>query len=142
MKKGFTLIELLAVMIVIAILTLVAVPQLLKVVRVSKQNSAIETMKNYVKGLEDEIVARQFDGAGLKNGCYIVDDGVLIKNETTRINPNVKGEAPSEGWVIIKDDTVASAELEINSFIVDYDGTNGKVTKKDEVTPNSKCSSE
>ena len=134
MKKGFTLLELLAVIVVIAILTLVALPQLVRVISASKESSKLETTKNYIKALEDQIIAEQFDKASLKNGCYIVEDGIINRKgnyanpEDAKIIPDAKGELPSEGWVIMKDDSVIKGQFVVDDTVIEYDGKDAHLT--------------
>lgn len=136
MKKGFTLLELLAVIVVIAILTLVALPELVKVINASKDSSKLETTKNYIKALEDQIVAEQFDKAPLKNGCYIVLDGVINRKgnyanpDDAKLIPDTKGDLPEEGWVIMKDDSVIKGQFVIDDTVINYDGKDAHLDTK------------
>lgn len=146
MKKGFTVMELLAVIVVIAVLTLIAVPQLMNAINTSKDSSKIEAAKNYVKALEDQVVAEQFDKAPLKNGCYIVDNGVIERKgnyadpEDAKIIPETKGTLPEEGWVITKDDLVIRGQFLFDDKVVNYDGTDAHVDKNhDSIILDSLC---
>ena len=136
MKKGFTVVELLAVIVVIAILTLVAIPQLITVINTSKDSSKIEAAKNYVKALEDQIVAEQFEKTSLKKGCYIVDEGIINRKgtyadpEDAKIIPDAKGEMPEEGWVIIENDLVIRGQFLFDNRVVNYDGTDANIDKQ------------
>ncbi len=145
-KKGFTVFELLAVIIVIAVLTLVAIPELVKVINGTKDSSKLETVKNYVKALEDQIIAEQFDKAPLKNGCYIVEDGIIMRKgnyanpDDARIIPAAKGDLPEEGWVIMKDDSVIKGQFIISDTIINYDGTDSHLdTEKEGYSLDSSC---
>lgn len=127
MKKGFTMVELLAVIIVLAILSLVAIPKLLKVVDTSKEASAENSTKGYIHSLEEKLIADQFDAPLIKNGAYYIDDEKIL-------NMNTKGELPTEGWVVIKDGEVTEAELLFGKVVVEYDGTKPKANTE-KVTP-------
>lgn len=135
MKKGFTVVELLAVIVVIAILTLIAVPELVKVISSSKDSSKIETVKNYVKALEEKVVAEQFDKASLKNGCYIVEDGIINRKgnfsdpEYAKIIPDAHGSMPEEGWVIMEDDSVIKGQFLVDNVVIKYDGKDANIDK-------------
>ena len=129
MKKGFTVVELLAVIVVVAVLTLVAIPELVKVINTSKESSKLET---------DQIIAEQFDKASLKNGCYIVEDGIINRKgnysnpDDAKIIPDAKGDLPEEGWVIMKDDSVIKGQFIISDTIINYDGKDAHLDKEKE----------
>lgn len=139
MKKGFTILELLAVIIVIAIIAIIAIPQLLNVVSTAKDSSKTEAAKNYVKALEDQIIADQFDKAALKNGCYVVENGVIERRPGDEIKPSTKGDLPTEGWVTIRDDNVTEGQLAFDNTIVHYDGKNASVDSDDSITLPDAC---
>ena len=55
MKKGFTIVELLATIVVMALIALIAVPQVLNYVEESKIRSAVVSGSNYVKAVNNKI---------------------------------------------------------------------------------------
>ena len=52
MKKGFTLIELLAVIIILGVLMIIAIPAITKIIQNAREDTAINSVKTFVK--EDE----------------------------------------------------------------------------------------
>lgn len=57
-KKGFTLVELLAVIIILGIVLVIAVPKITSVIETSKINSLKESVKGIAKSAENEYLER------------------------------------------------------------------------------------
>lgn len=81
MKKGFTLLELLAVIVVLAIITLIAIPIMLNVIEKSK----LGALKDSAYGLIDEanIYYAQYHPA--TNLRFDIEDGVISSNDTDKL---------------------------------------------------------
>ena len=60
-KKGFTLIELLAVIIILGLLMLIAIPSVTAYIDNSRKNSYIDTAKEYIKGATNFINSGEID---------------------------------------------------------------------------------
>ena len=56
-KKGFTLIELLAVIIILGVLLLIAVPSISKYIEQSKQDAYVTNVKNFVDAVRTDVAA-------------------------------------------------------------------------------------
>ena len=76
MKKGFTLIELIAVIIILGIIALIAIPTVGNVINESRQRAAIVTANNYIAAVNEQILKNKL----LSNGNYI-DDGTYNVND-------------------------------------------------------------
>ena len=127
-KKGFTLVELIAVVAILAILALLGIPKILDVINNTKIAAAKSNCEGYVKAFEDKLIDDQFDGPVPKDGVYYTKDINLDKN--------AKGEMPSDGWMYVVNGTVKKAEFKFGNYIVEYNGTNGNVSKtKTKVAP-------
>lgn len=110
MKKGFTLIELLAVIIILGIIALIAVPKVGNVINESKQRAAIVTANNYIAAVNEQILKNKL----VANGNYI-DDGTYNVND---LDIKMKGEYPAGGKVTIENGKVKNIKLHISTFEV------------------------
>lgn len=129
MKKGFTLIELLAVIIIISILAVVTIPSVIKTINDSKENSAIHSTVGYVDAVNYRLSESTLENIVVEDGTYYVDElGIEIE---------LKGQAPSMGYLTIKNNEVKEALLCFNNYKIEYkDGT------KEDTTIIGKCDKE
>ena len=112
-KRGFTLIELLAVIIVLAIISLIATPTVLNAIRKSQKSAAERSAENYAVAVENWISLESLDGIIVADGIYLVDE----------ISVEANGTLPSEGWVEIQDETVIDYSLKREDYVINYDTT-------------------
>ena len=71
-KKGFTLIELLAVIIILGVLLLIAVPTISKYIENSRKNTYVNTIKTMVNSVSTAVNAMELPYALGKNEGMIV----------------------------------------------------------------------
>ncbi|MBQ2639352.1 MAG: type II secretion system protein [Bacilli bacterium] len=71
-KKGFTLIELLAVVVIMGILMLVAIPAVSKYISQSRDNTYASTLKSYGKAVSTAFAAGELGCSSSKSGTYTV----------------------------------------------------------------------
>ena len=71
-RKGFTLVELLAVIVVLAIISLIATPVVLNIIESAKKGSAEQSAIAYVKAIENSVVKHYWLIAYLENIFHLV----------------------------------------------------------------------
>lgn len=79
-KKGFTLIELLAVIVIMGILMLVAIPAVSKYIAQSRDNTYASTLKSYGKAVQTAYAAGELGCSSEKEGTYYVGLDAIKEN--------------------------------------------------------------
>lgn len=81
-KKGFTLIELLAVITIMGVLMIIAIPAITKTIQNAREDTAINSVKTFVKEVDKEIISEYNAGNVINDGIYpIMDDGNICMDE-------------------------------------------------------------
>ena len=131
MKKGFTLIELLAVIVILAVISLIATPMILEVIETSKESSAKVSAYGYIDAVETQVAINELDAnkTNIEDGVYEVED---LKNTYGLV---VKGELPtSNSWVKIEKGQVVDYSLKIGEYVVNYSESGVTITKGGKIT--------
>jgi len=77
-EKGFTLIELLAVIVILAVISMITMPNVLSMIGYSKQGAAETSIKNYVRAVEQTLVIKMMNPS-----TYLTfDDKYLVEDST------------------------------------------------------------
>ena len=111
MKKGFTLIELLAVILILGIVSLIAVPKVTDVIEDSKKGAAETSAKNYIDAVDGVVGISLLKENPITDGTKNVGD----------IEVKIKGELPSAGTIVIERGSVKSADLIVNGYHITCD---------------------
>ena len=106
-KKGFTLLELLAVIIILAIIALIATPIIMRVISRVKESANERSIFNYVRTVEETLVAARTKGKSVANGTYEVDDNgnICLDGDVCEdlLIVEMSGNKPSGGKITIRD---------------------------------------
>ncbi len=113
-RKGFTLIELLAVILILGIIALIAIPVTTKMIEQSKLSGFETTVNNVVIAAEDNCRMQLLNGETITNEYTFTDAGVTPSLE-------LKGNLPNEGNIFV--------DSNCNSF-VSVSNENFSATKK------------
>lgn len=110
MKKGFTLVELIAVIIVLGIIALLTTPIITGIIDDSTKSTESASAKNYVVTLDKSLIEGILDRP--RTGDYEIN----ISELSDWAKENVTGDLPLSGKVLISNNTVESAQLQMEKF--------------------------
>ncbi len=130
-KKGFTLIELLAVILVLGIISLIAIPSVSAVVEQSKKGSLEVSTNNLVKEVKTKCTTELLSKNDI-SGVYNIVDGVV-----QGLNLEISGKLPDSGTINIDDkcNVAISAVLDKYQAFKDFDDDKVEVILFGETSP-------
>lgn len=126
-NKGFTLIELLAVIVILAIISLIAVPILLNVVEKSRKGAAIESVNGIISSAEKYYAQKLLNNNSYENTIDLTSD--ILK---------YKGNKPEMGTLLIDVKGKIHVIAMYGKYCIEkkYDDESPKIVNKEECTIN------
>ena len=106
-EKGFTLVELLAVIVILAVISLIATPMILGVIEKANKSAAIESINGIMDAAEKYMI-----------------ESMITGNETSRFDfpsdtkLSYKGKKPESGTLLVDEDGNMSITAKINGYCV------------------------
>ena len=107
-KNGFTLIELLAVIVIISILLLLAVPEVAGIILKSKISASKDSTIGFLKELDNYILDSYTSGSSFEDGYYVIKD----------LNVDLNKKNPTDrSWIYVEKGIVDSYAIEYDKFV-------------------------
>lgn len=113
--EAFTLIELLAIIVILAIIAVITVPIILNVIDESKKGTAINSAYGYRDAIQKFYMSKI-----LANDNYIIENGQHDVLYYVNEGLTVSGEVPSDGWIMIDNQSVTDFSIKIGDYVVTY----------------------
>ena len=108
MKKGFTLIELLAVILILGIIALIAIPTVNNILKEARRGAFSSTLTNIEKAIENECTLSQIKNKDI-NYTYTITDGIISPSV------EIKGDLP-DGTIYVDGECKVNYTLYNNNF--------------------------
>ena len=116
-NKGFTLIELLAVILILGIIALIAIPTVNNILKESRKGAFEASARNIIKAAEEKCLTEHMKGNTVRQ--FIFTNG--------KVSPalDVKGELPKDGVITLNENCEAEATLTDGDrkYVLTYEGS-------------------
>ena len=130
-KKGFTLIELLAVIVILGIITVIAVPKVLDIINKSRESAASSSIKLVKDAIKTQVASSDLTGPVFTketDGCYLFnfDDQTSGNAKTLEI----KNKDKVSGSIKYCNNTFSDDTLKFDGNSISKDEPKGKIICK------------
>ena len=122
--KGFTLIELLAVILILGIIALIAIPVVNNIIKESKRGAFETTANNVVSAIEDACQLEVLRDSAITT-TYTFTDGVVSPSL------NIKGKLPTAGVVTVDSNCNTTASITNGTFTATKTAGSDSITVTD-----------
>ena len=130
-KKGFTLIELLAVIVILGIITVIAVPKILDVINKSRESASNSSIKLVKDAIKTQVASSDLTGPVFTketDGCYIFNFDDQISGNAKLLE--IKNKDKISGSIKYCNNTFSDDTLKFDGNSISKDEPKGKIICK------------
>ena len=130
-KKGFTLIELLAVIVILGIITVIAVPKVLDIINKSRESASNSSIKLIKDAIKTQVASSDLTGPVFTketDGCYIFNFDDQTSGNTKSLE--IKNKDKVSGSIKYCNNTFSDDTLKFDGKSINKDEEKGKIICK------------
>ena len=130
-KKGFTLIELLAVIVILGIITVIAVPKILDIINKSRESASNSSIKLIKDAIKTQVASSDLTGPVFTketDGCYIFNFDDQTSGNTKSLE--IKNKDKVSGSIKYCNNTFSDDTLKFDGKSINKDEEKGKIICK------------